>query len=430
MTEPGDWEAWLADEFPGFLLPSSIHKAIAPEVAARFLARLGRPDHLRVLQGAAAFSPPEVAESLRALVHELVPRLVAALPSQTEVYERRWQEGYQGRLDVRATLAERLSGNPSTFVTRARRRNFDLPETVLLKHVLQRLRRELARLRDAGLIPGAAWSEVIDGCQHRLDELLEGTVLREVSDRPVEGGDVAASRSAREPAFRAAAEWFDRMRTAFDAPDEVATAALIASGALAPASADTRFEIAVVLRLLGALWARLSAAEPERWKLDQGLIHTGRRDLAVLRRDDGAHIEVYYNQVVLPEGPRDSGAAYYFGTVGRLRPDWTVAVTLPGRPTRFVVGEVKHTSDSGYERTGFSEAVLYRFEYGDHLSGWLKSVLTVPGPVAGAARRGDPTIAVGWATWEPDVLVDGVLEGVVLPAVVDPVFNPASVSAG
>lgn len=415
MIESGDWEGWLADAFPGFLLPSSMHKAIAPDVAARFLARLGRPDHLRVLQGAAAFSPPGVAEALRVFVHELVPRLVDALPSQTEVYARRWEEGFQGRLDVRATLAERLAGNPSTFVTRARRRNFDLPETVLLKHVLGRLRRELARLRDARLIPGAPWSQAIDGCQHRIDELLEGTVLRQVSERPVEGGDVAAARSAREPAYRAAAEWFERMRVAFDTPDEAATAALIAGGALAPASADTRFEVAVVLRLLGAVWTRLSATEPGRWKLDQGLIHAGRRDLAVLRREDGARIEVYYNQVVLPEGPRDSGAAYYFGTMGRLRPDWTVAVTPPGGPTRFVVGEVKHTADGGYERTGFSEAVLYRFEYGDRLSGWLKSVLVVPGHVARAARMGDPTIAVGWSKWVPEVVVDGVLEGLARP---------------
>jgi hypothetical protein len=77
-----------------------------------------------------------------------------------------------------------------------------------------------------------------------------------------------------------------------------------------------------------------------------------------------------------------------------------------------VVGEVEHTSDGGYERTGFSEAVLYRFEYGDRLSGWLKSVLVVPGPVAGAARMRDPTIAVGWARWVPDVVVAGLLEGV------------------
>lgn len=127
MSGRADWEDWLADAFPGFLLPSAMHRAIAPEVAARFLARLGRPDHLRVLQASALFSPPDAAEALRAFVHERVPRLVEALPSQTEVYPRRWEEGFQGRLDVRATLAERLAGNPNTFVTRARRRSYDLP---------------------------------------------------------------------------------------------------------------------------------------------------------------------------------------------------------------------------------------------------------------------------------------------------------------
>lgn len=413
MTSPGDWEAWLADEFPGFLLPSSMHRAIAPEVAARFLARLGRPDHLRVLQGSAVFSPPESAAELRSFVHELVPRLVEALPSQTEVYARRWEEGFQGRLDVRATLAERLAGNPNTFVTRARRRSYDLPETVLLKQVLARVGRELARLRDAGLLPGARWSGPIDECEHRVDQLLQGTVLREVTDRPVEAADLLAARTAREPAYRAAERWYRRLRVAFDAPDAEATAALLARGALAPASADTRFEIAVTLRLVGALWTRVHEAQPGRWTLSQGLVHPGRQDVATLRREDGARVEVCYNQVVLPPGPRDTGAAHYFGSVGRLRPDWTVAVTAPGCPTRYVVGEVKHTADGGYERTGFSEAVLYRFEYRDALSGWLKSVLTVPGAVAAKARVGDPTIAVGWADWVPRVVVDGILADVI-----------------
>lgn len=415
MSEAADWEVWLGRNFPGFLLPSSLHRAIPSEVAARFLARLGRPDHLRVLQAAAAFSPPEAAESLRALVHELVPRLVEALPSQTEVYARRWREGFQGRLDVRATLAERLAGSQGTFVTRARRRSYDLPETIVLKATLARIGRELARLRDAHLLPGAAWSAPVDECEHRIAQLLEGTVLREVSDRPVEAPDLTAARGAREPAFREAERWHRRLQTAFDDPSEAATAALLAAGALAPVSADTRFEIAVTLRLIGALWARAEAAEPGRWTLSHGLVHEGRRDVATLRRDDGAEVAVYYNQAVLPAGPRDEGAAYYFGSPGRLRPDWTVGVRLPDGGRRFVVGEVKHTSDAGYERTGWSEAVLYRFEYAAVLTGSLKSVLTVPGRVAGTPRPGDPTVAVGWADWVPDVVVDGVLEGLIAP---------------
>jgi hypothetical protein len=66
-------------------------------------------------------------------------------------------------------------------------------------------------------------------------------------------------------------------------------------------------------------------------------------------------------------------------------------VTVPGAPTRYDVGEIKHTVDGGYERTSFSEAVLYRFEYGHALSGWLKSVLTGPtiavGALGAASRR-------------------------------------------
>lgn len=413
MTDAGDWEAWLADEFPGFLLPSSMHSAIAPEVAARFLARLGRPDHLRVLQASAAFSPPESCAELQTFVHVLVPRLIEALPSQTEVYSRRWEDGFHGRLDVRATIAERLAGSPTTYVTRARRRNYDLPETVLLKHVLARIARELARLRDAGLLPGASWSCPIDECEHRIGQLIEGTVLRQVPDRPVEEADLAAARSARERGYRMAERWFQRLRVAFDDPDEESTAALMARGALAPVSADARFEIAVILRLLGALWLRVTDAEPDRWSLSQGLIYSGRRDLAVLRRDDGAEVTVYYNQVVLPPGARDTGAAYYFDSQGRLRPDWTIAVALPGGNVRCVVGEVKHTADPAYERTGFSEAVLYRFEYAEALSGWLKSVLTIPGSVAREARDGDPTIAAGWSQWVPAVVIDGILDGVI-----------------
>lgn len=320
MTERADWEVWLGEQFPGFLLPASMHKAVAPAVAARFLARLGRPDHLRVLQAAALLSPPPCAEAVRALVLEQVPRLLDALPSRTEAHIRRWEGGYHGRLDVRATLAERLAGSPSTFVTRARRKSYDLPETVLLKHVLRRMGLELRRLQSAGLA-AATWARPLDGLERRIAQLLEGTVLRQIEDRPVEPGDLSAARSARESAHRAAAEWHQRMREAFDDPSAEATARVIARGALAPASPDVRFELAVVLRLLTALRRTVEEAEPGRWTHDHGLIHAGRADLATLRRDDGARLVLHYNESVLPRGPRDRGTEHYFRSSGRLHPD-------------------------------------------------------------------------------------------------------------
>lgn len=412
MTEGDDWEVWLGEQFPGFLLPASMHKAVPPAVAARFLARLGRPDHLRVLQAAALFSPPADAEALRALVLELMPRLLDVLPSRTEVHTRRWEDGYQGRLDVRATLAERLAGSPSAFVTRTRRRSHDLPETVLLKQVLKRLSRELRRLRGAGLL-SASWARPLEGLELRIGQLLEGTVLRYIEDRPAEPGDLTAARSAREAGFRAAADWHQRMRVAFDEPSAEATARVIARGALAPASEDVRFELAVLLRLLSALRGAVEEAEPGRWSLDLGLIRAGRADLATLRRDDGARIALHYNEALLPPGPRDREAAHYFGSAGRLRPDWTLEVSVTGSPPRYVVGEVKCSQNGAYLRSGFSEAVLYRFEYAESLWGELKSVLVVPGNVPGAARAGDATVAVGWAAWVPAVVLDGILEGVV-----------------
>lgn len=409
------WEGWLAGQFPGFLRPDSMHRAIAPEIAARFLARLGRPDHLRVLQASALVAPAGFAAELRRFVHDEVPRLLQVLPTRTEVFPRRWEGGFQGRLDVRATLAAQLVGGPGTFITRARRRSDDLPETVLLKHVLRRLGRELARLRTAGLIRDCGWSAPILECEHRIDALLLGTRLRDVADLAVDHSHVTAARGARDAAYLTAVRWFERMRTAFDELSAEATAKLLAEGALAPCSAETRFEIAVVLRLIQALWKHVSDAERGRWRISHGLVHSGRRDLATLvRDDDGTSVAVYYNQAVLPAGPRDRGAEHYFGSIGRIRPDWTVRVSRPDTADRHVVGEVKHSEGGDYPRTGFSEAVLYRFEYAPFLTGWLKSVLVVPASLPGKARRGDETIAVGWADWVPEVVVAGLLDEVLL----------------
>lgn len=314
---------------------------------------------------------------------------------------------------MRATLAERLSGNPSTFVTSARRRTFDLPETVVLRQVLARIQRELARLRDAGLLPSQGWTGPIDECEQRISQLLDGTALRHVPDRAVQAADLASLRSARHPAFAAAGRWHRRRQVAFDEPSEADTAALLARGALAPLFVETRFEIAVVLRLVGELWRRVSEAEPGLWELSQGLVHSGRADLAAMERNhDKARIEVYYNRAILEKGPRDTGVDHYFSSKGHLLPDWTIAVKLPGYAVRYLVGEVKHSLDPSYQRTGFSEAVLYRFEYGDALWGWVKSVLTVPGALTGKALVGDATIAVGWPDWVPQAVLDGVLEGV------------------
>ena len=48
-------------------------------------------------------------------------------------------------------------------------------------------------------------------------------------------------------------------------------------------------------------------------------------------------------------------------------------------------------------------------QYADLATGWLKSVLVVPGRLPGKARPGDATVAVGWEDWVPDAVLEGII---------------------
>ena len=167
----------------------------------------------------------------------------------------------------------------------------------------------------------------------------------------------------------------------------------------------------MLLRLIQALGTRL-ARRPERWDLHRSLVIPGRREIAELAGERGGRVRVYYDQACLPAGPYDAGLRRYLGQRGRLRPDVTVVVQAPDGAERAVVIEAKLTDDPGYLARGFREAMLYGVEYGASLRGWPRAILVAPGPVAGAPRRGDEVIAVGWDAWVPEVVIEGVLEGV------------------
>jgi len=44
-----------------------------------------------------------------------------------------------------------------------------------------------------------------------------------------------------------------------------------------------------------------------------------------------------------------------------------------------MVFECKHSNDAGYLAQGYREAMLYRHEYCDHLTGWPKAALVLFG---------------------------------------------------
>lgn len=408
MTSP-PWEAFVREHFAGYLLPASAQAALSVEEAALFMERLtGRPHELALLRAVSTLSPR--TEELRDFASRLLPELVRTLPSQTEVFRREWEGGFQGRLDLPPTLACWAGGQRAHFVTRARRRSFALPENLLVRAVAERLLQVLTDLRQSEALSDAGWGAKAQGCEGQLRHLLASTVLREVPREAIGPKHEEAAHGSRHPCHVAALEWHRALRQGLDARDPAAIARVVAEGALSPLKDHARFELAVVVRLLQALWARLTQTGDGRWSFRRCLVHKDRREIAAFERDDGARVRVYYNQSHLDAGPCDLGARHYFKSTGRMRPDATVVVERGNERSAAVV-EIKLTEDAGYALQGFHEAMLYRWEYAAHLHGWPKAILVTSANVQGAVREADDVIAVSWNGWVPAKVAEGLLSG-------------------
>jgi hypothetical protein len=313
---------------------------------------------------------------------------------------------------VRGTLSHWTSGRRTHFVTQSRRRSFALPENILVRTVSERLLQLLVDLRQAGMLSTSGWGSEVQECEGRLRYLLASTLLRDVPLEPLSSHHEQAAHASRHVAHRAALTWHMLLREGLDSRDPRAIAAVIAKGALGPMKEHTRFELAVLIRLMQALWARLEQTEGGRWSFQRGLVHRNRSDVATFVRDDGARLRVFYNQALLGPGPSDEGTRHYLGHSGRMRPDITVTLER-GDFQNAVVIEVKHTENRDYLAMGYQEAMLYRWEYAPHLRGWPKAILVASSSVAGITRPGDDVIAVGWDAWPPEVVISGLLQELV-----------------
>jgi hypothetical protein len=330
MSDSPVWQRFIAENFPGYLLPESGAHALSADEAARFLERItGQPDQLALLRAASALSPR--LAMLEEFALRALPELVRSLPSRTEVHRQEWEGGFHGRLDIPATLSHRRAGRVTRFVTRARHRQFDLPENELVVAVTMRLLELLTRLRRARVVSSGGWGAGFAGCEGELRRLLTATVLREVPHARIGPFHEQAADAARREVYRLALRWHRVLRESLDVDDPETIARFVAEGALAPLEEPTKFELAVVVRLIQALASAAERREPGRWSLYRTLIMPGRHELAELRRDDGARVCVYYNQAVLDPGPLNLGAQHYLGQTGRLRPDATIAVWSEGR---------------------------------------------------------------------------------------------------
>jgi hypothetical protein len=403
MSVAAPWEVFLADHFPGYLLPEAYRRALPEDVAAHFLERIGgSPRQLSLVRSASVIAAR--CDDIGELALTQLPDLARRLPRRTEV-ERRARHGeLRGRLDAAVTMQRRMTGRLTEIVARAPRAQSPLPEDVLLGAVAARLVTILRELRAAGVIGRTGWGAAVAPCAGAITRALAGTALADPAGEPVTARHEEAARAASHPAYRLALTLHHALREGLDARSPELVARSVAAGALLPLADHTRFELAVLLRLIQAL------ARRPRWTLRRTLVVPGRREVAELEGEGGARIRIHYDQACLDPGPYDAGLRRYLGQRGRLRPDITVVASAPGVTPRATVIEAKLSEDPGYLAQGYREAIVYRAEYGGALTGWPKAILVTAAPIAAEPCREDEVIAVGWDRWVPESVVEALLE--------------------
>jgi hypothetical protein len=414
--EKGDeppWRAYLDQVFPGYLMPASMRHAIDPQTAARFLERLRTPGKLDLLLRSSLIAGR--ADALQPFCQQLAD-LAGKLPSEARVEQRLSDGGFHGRLALRETMAHRLAGSPTRYVTNARKRAFDLPENELVRSVAERLRGIIASLRKDDLLREKHWGGPALACEGELQRLVYRTELRKVPEPPsITAYHEQAARAARHPCYESALEWHLWMKDTLDERDDRRLARLLAEGALQPFDDDSRFELAVLVKLIQDIESYCEEQQPGSWTLERSIVMKNRKDVArFIRAHDGACIEIFYDQAVLPPaseqlGARDLGVRYYFAMSGRLRPDITLRVQSPPAPTRGMIVEIKRTTDNGYLARGYGEALLYRYEYASNLIEWPKAVLVCSCNISGAISRSHEVVAVDWRRWAPRELIAAVV---------------------
>lgn len=398
----GDWERFLAEQFPACLLPHAARAAVTPEAARHFLRHFTRRgEALRLIGGVSLVSAR--AEELRRYAFQLLPDLIRGLPSRSEVEHRVHDGGFRGRLDLPRTLALHLAGQETRYAARERRRSFALPENLLVASITRRLLDLLEGMHGAGLFHAdpASWGATGAEVLQQLRHLRRHTRLAEIPVEAVEGSHQRAARDARHPAYAAALALHQALDQAVERPDPEALAAQLARGALLPLREPRRYEIAVLLRLLQRLEAALVVAEPAAWTMEREVVlRGGRGPIARLRRADGGRVDVHYDRAPTRPGPRDEALRHYLSHQGRLRPDGLITLRLPGGARRALVVEVKCSTRQATLVQGLTEAFVYQQELRPLFPGGVVALAVGLRARLAAPRAGDDLILTDWAGLE------------------------------
>src|SRR4051812_21315560 len=113
------WQAYLEQQFPGFLLPHTERHRLTRAAAEAFLDRLGLgAPHLPDLRAMSLLAAHDA--ELHRLATYWLPDLARFLPSRMDVERRTWRGGFHGRLDIPATMQLHSGGGRPALLPPAR----------------------------------------------------------------------------------------------------------------------------------------------------------------------------------------------------------------------------------------------------------------------------------------------------------------------
>lgn len=298
--------------------------------------------------------------SIARFVESVAPSLINRLNKQARLSTAVSHSAVRGRIRWPETLRLQVAtGDRSQYVATTVHPQFDLPENQLLKHLLQRISALCKDVLSQYTTAGDGWLASVHTLRQVADSHLQGAAMRNISAISGVGPKhVWATRHAKHFEYRFLPGVATLLVRLADQADNYLREA-VRQRYLEPMNLDVLYELFV-------LFSFMVQCEQAGWEVElQRLIggHTG--PVAVYRRHTKV-LRVYYQRVPesLASVSRYKGVMAAHGVRRSLRtPDIIVEMVTAGGSPRYLLVEVKRSSDPGYIVDGIYKLFGYLRDY-------------------------------------------------------------------
>jgi hypothetical protein len=384
----GDWEPWLAERFVAYLLRDAGGQERPAADVERALARLsGQPGALARLASLAFLLEPAIrlGEWLRDEVPAFLRRLRVRSVTVTDVR----RNATRGRVDWARTIAIRnATRDPTWIASRSQRRTFDTPELVMVRHVLEIVRRTASAVLRVEGEARTGWTHTIAELAALAAASTSHSALHEVPSRHPDTHERAVARASQDATVRHAAEILDAYDRLLPEPEAAHLRDALARFALVPLNEDVRFQVFALLAVIDCIDRLVAPAT----RLDRVVV-SGRDEVA--RWDgDGFSLLLHYDQAA-EAGVHADVMRHYFGTSQPLRPDLRLELRR-GKDSRELIADAKRSTSRRYLADAHHKMRGYIADRPKAFGGSRpKAVIVCPAATVGSPRATDDVVFIG-----------------------------------